>query len=79
LSRESPSIAKAIKKYSKTTKELELLKMQMTKKIKTQILESEQVGRKLSSEAQLLMDVLFVEVLKPKEPIGPSFSTSGSI
>jgi hypothetical protein len=53
--------------------------MQMTKKIRTQILESEQVGRKLSLEGQLQMDVLFVEVLKPKEPIGPSFSTSGSI
>jgi hypothetical protein len=40
LSRESLSIAKTIKKYSYTTKELELLKMQMTKRVMTQILES---------------------------------------
>jgi hypothetical protein len=44
---ESPSIAKAIKKYSQIAKELELLKMQMTNKIMTHILKSEQVGRKL--------------------------------
>jgi hypothetical protein len=33
LSRESPSIAKAIKEYSHKTKELELLKMQWQKKL----------------------------------------------
>ncbi len=65
---ESPSIAKTIKKYSYTTKELELLKMQMTKKITTQILESQQVARKLLLEGQLQMDVPFAEVLKPRNP-----------
>jgi hypothetical protein len=51
----------------------------MTKKITTQILESEQVRRKLLLEGQLQMDVLFAEVLKPRDPARPSSSTSGSI
>jgi hypothetical protein len=38
---ESPSIVETIKKYSQITKELELLVMQMTKEIMTQILGSE--------------------------------------
>jgi hypothetical protein len=56
---ESPSIAEAIKKYSQIAKELKLLKMQMTKEIMTQILESEQVGRKFLLESQLQMAALF--------------------
>jgi hypothetical protein len=39
LSGESPSIAEAIKEYSQTAKELEVLKKKMTKEIETQILE----------------------------------------
>jgi uncharacterized protein (UPF0371 family) len=35
LFKESPSIIEAIKEYSQTTKELELLKMQMIKEIMT--------------------------------------------
>jgi hypothetical protein len=42
--------------------------MQMTKKITTQILESQQVARKLLLEGQLQMDVPFAEVLKPRNP-----------
>jgi hypothetical protein len=61
---EFPSIAEAIKEYSQTAKELELLKKKMTKEIATQILESEQVGRKLLLKGQLQMAILFVEVLK---------------
>jgi len=53
--------------------------MQMKKKIMTQILKSEQVGKKLLLEDQLQMDVLFVEVLKPRDPIGLSSSIGGSI
>jgi hypothetical protein len=53
--------------------------MQMTKKITTQILKSEQVGRKLLLEGQLQMAALFVEVLKPRNPTRPSSSRSGSI
>jgi hypothetical protein len=79
LSREPPSLVEVMKKYSQIAKELELLKMQMTKKIMTQILESEQVGRKLLLEGQLQMVSLFVEVLKPRDPVGISFSTCGSI
>ncbi len=60
LFKESPSIAKTIKEYSQIAKELEFLKMQ----IPTQILESEQVGRKLLLEGQLLMVALFAKVLK---------------
>jgi hypothetical protein len=76
---ESPSITKAIKKYSQIAKELELLKMQMTKEITTQILEGEQVGRKLLLEGQLQMAALFAEVLKPRNPTMPSSFTGGSI
>jgi hypothetical protein len=66
---ESPSIAQAIKKYSQTTKELEFLKMQMTK----------QIGKKLLLEGQLQMAALFAKVLKPKNPTRPYSFTSGSI
>jgi hypothetical protein len=41
--------------------------MQRIKEIMTQILDNEQVGRKLLLEGQLQM-VIFVEVLKPKDP-----------
>jgi len=79
LSGESPSIVEIIKEYSQTTKELKFSKMQMTKEITTQILKSEQVERKLLLEGQLQMVVLFVEVLKPRDLVGPSFSIDGSI
>jgi hypothetical protein len=79
LFEESPSIIKAIKKHSHTTKELELLKMQMTKEIMTQILKSEQVGRKLLLKGQLQIIVFFNEVLKPQNPTRPSSSTCGNI
>lgn len=45
--------------------------MQMTKEITTQILKSEQVGRKLLLEGQLQMASLFTKVLKPKDPTWP--------
>jgi hypothetical protein len=57
LSREFPSITKTIKEYSQIAKELEFLKMQ----IMTQILESEQVGRKLLLEVQLQMVAFFAK------------------
>ncbi len=47
------SIIETIKKYLQTTKELEFLKMQMTKEITTQILESEKFGKKMLLEGQL--------------------------
>ncbi len=70
LSKELPSLVEAVKEYSQIAKELEFLKMQMTKEIMTQILESEQVGRKLLLEGRLQMVALFVEVLNPIDPIG---------
>ncbi len=45
----------------------------------TQILESEQVGRKLLLEGQLQTVVLFAKVLKSRGPTRPSFSRSGNI
>jgi hypothetical protein len=72
-------IAQAIKKYSQTAKELEFLKMQMTKEITTQVLDSERVGKKLLLEGQLQMAAIFAEVLKPKNPTRPNPFTSGSI
>jgi hypothetical protein len=76
---QSPSIVKIIKKYSQIAKELKLLKMQMTKEITTQILKSEQIGKKLLSKGQLQMVTFFVEVLKPRDLIRPSSSIGGSI
>lgn len=52
-------------------KKMEILKMQMTKDITTQILENEQAGRKLLLERQLQIVVLFAKVLKPKDPLKP--------
>jgi hypothetical protein len=75
LFKESLSIAKTIKEYSQIVKELEFLKMQ----ILTQILESEQVGRKLLVEGQLPMVALFAKVLKPQNAARPSSSTCGNI
>jgi hypothetical protein len=79
LFEESPSVAKAIKKYSQIAKKLKLLKIQMTKEITNQILKIEQVGKKLLLEGQLQMATFFAKVLKPKDPTWPSSSTSGSM
>jgi len=53
--------------------------MQMTKDITTQILENEQVGRKLLWEKQLQMVILFAKILKPKDPFKPNNFIGGSI
>jgi len=53
--------------------------MQMTNEITTQILKSEQIGKKLLLEVQLQMVVLFAEVLNPRNLVGPSSSIGGSI
>jgi hypothetical protein len=58
---------------------MEILKMQMTKDITTQILENEQAGKKLLLEGQLQMVVLFAKVLKPKDPLKPSNYVGGNI
>jgi hypothetical protein len=50
LSREAPSIAKTIKKYTQPTKKKDILNMEMTKDITKQILKNEQVGRKVFLE-----------------------------
>jgi hypothetical protein len=73
-----PSIIEAIKKYSQTTKEMELLEMQMTREITIQILENEQARRKLFLEGQLQVATLFDKVLKPKNPLGHSNFRSGT-
>jgi hypothetical protein len=52
--------------------------MQRIKEIMTQILDNEQVGRKLLLKGQLQM-VIFVEVLKPKDPTRLIYSIGGSI
>jgi hypothetical protein len=49
----SPSIVETIKKYIQNAKEMEMLKIEMTQDITKQILENEQVGRKLLLERQL--------------------------
>jgi hypothetical protein len=47
---------------------MEILKMQMTRDIMTQINENEQARRKLFLEGQLQMAAPFPEELKPKDP-----------
>jgi hypothetical protein len=42
ISRESPSILRAIKKYTQIAKEMQMLKMKMTQDIAKQILDNEQ-------------------------------------
>jgi len=49
----SPSIVETIKEYTKNAKEMEILKIEMTQDITKQILEYEQIGRKLLLEGQL--------------------------
>jgi len=49
----SPSIVETIKEYTQNAKEMEILKIEMTQDITKQILENEQVGRKLLLEGQL--------------------------
>jgi hypothetical protein len=56
-----PSIIEAIKKYSQTIEEMELLEMQMTSEITIQILENEQARRKLPLEGQLQMDFFLLK------------------
>jgi hypothetical protein len=49
----SPSIVETIIEYTQNAKEMEILKIEMTQDITKQILENEQVGRKLLLEGQL--------------------------
>ncbi len=49
----SPSIIETIKEYAKNAKKMEILKIEMTQDITKQILEYEQIGRKLLLEGQL--------------------------
>jgi hypothetical protein len=53
--------------------------MQKKKEIMTQILKSEQVGRKLLLKGQLQMATIFAKVLKPRDPAWPSSFIGGSI
>jgi hypothetical protein len=48
------------------------MKMQVTKKITSQILEIEQQGRQLFFQSQLQMASLIVEAFKPKDTSGGS-------
>ncbi len=62
----SSTIIDAIKKNSTSVKEIENMMMEMTERITTHILQSEQIGKELIEQGQLQMTVLFVEYLMPK-------------
>jgi uncharacterized protein YoxC len=63
----SSTIVDAIKEFSTNVKEIEKMMMEMTERIITHILQSEQIGRELIKQGQLQMTTLFVEYLKPKD------------
>ncbi len=62
----SSTIGDAIKKISTSVKGIEKMMMEMTEKITTHILQSEQIGGKLIEQGQLQMAALFAKYLKPK-------------
>jgi hypothetical protein len=66
------TIADAIKYGFDGVQESEKMKMQVTKEITSQILESEQQGRQLYFQSQLQMASLIVEAFKPKDTTGGS-------
>lgn len=75
----SSSITWTIKEYTQTAKEMEMLKTEMTWDITKHILKSEQACRKMFLEGQLQMAILFVEILKPRNPFKPSSSMGDNI
>jgi hypothetical protein len=64
------AIVDAIKYGFDGIQESEKMKMQMTKEITSQILESEQQGRQLYFQSQLQMACLIGEAFKPKDTVG---------
>jgi len=51
---------------SQVVKEIELKRMEMTKFITSQMLQSEEKGKQMMIQGQLQLVVLFANVLKPK-------------
>jgi hypothetical protein len=58
----SYTIVDAIKKSLEGVKEIEMMKMEITKTITTQMFQSEETSRKLIVQGQLQMATLFVEI-----------------
>ncbi len=75
----SSSITGAIKKYTQTAKEMEMLKTKITWDITKHILKSEQACKKMFLEGHLQMAILFAEILKPRNLSKPSSSMGGNI
>jgi uncharacterized protein YoxC len=62
----SSTIIDAIKNISTSVKEREKMMMEMTERITTHILQSEQIDKELIEQGQLQTTALFVEYLMPK-------------
>jgi hypothetical protein len=66
LSIGSSTIAEAINNFTHVLKEIELKRMEMTKFITFQMLQSKEKGKQMMIQGQLQLVVLFANVLKPK-------------
>ncbi len=55
-------------------KEIELKKMEMTKFIRSQMLQNEENGKQIMIQGQLHLDVLFADVLNSKTTNGSASS-----
>ncbi len=63
----SREIIDAIKEFSIGVQEIEKLKINMTKRITSQMLQSEKKSKHMVLQSQLQIANIFTKVLKPKE------------
>lgn len=63
----SRAIIDAIKEFSIGVQEIEKLKINMTKRITSQMLQSEKKSKHMVLQSQLQIANIFTKVLKPKE------------
>jgi hypothetical protein len=60
--------------FTHMVKEIELKKMEMTKFIRSQMLQNEENGKQIMIQGQLHLDVLFADVLNSKTTNGSASS-----
>jgi hypothetical protein len=60
--------------FTRMVKEIELKKMEMTKFIRSQMLQNEENGKQIMIQGQLHLDVLFADVLNSKTTNGSASS-----
>jgi hypothetical protein len=67
-------ITNASNNFTHMVKEIELKKMEMTKFIRSQMLQNEENEKQIMIQGQLHLDALFVDVLKSKTTNGSASS-----